>query len=118
MRSCRSADPREAPVRTERSGARRISLRGEVDVATAPLLDVRLAEQRIPPGTDVVLDVSGVSFMDASGLSALIRADRRLRLLGGRLRLTGVPRNVARLLLLTRLDERFDLARRGQSSWG
>ncbi len=50
-------------------------LKGELDMATAGDLSALLttAADRLDP---VVLDLSGVSFMDSSGLRALLRAAR------------------------------------------
>jgi len=56
-----------------RDGAAILRLAGEVDVATAPILVSSfrdLAEQKL---TEVVVDTSGVTFMDSSGLHALIQ---------------------------------------------
>ncbi len=51
----------------------------------------------------VALDLSGVDFMDSSGLSALISSAKTMQ--GrGRLVLCGVGTNVSRLLSITRLD--------------
>lgn len=80
---------------------------GEVDLATAPLLDRHLSTTIGPHEPEVVIDLRMVSFMDASGLAVLIRADNQARSHGGRLRLTGVPDHLTRLLRATRLDAHF-----------
>lgn len=46
---------------------------GEIDIATAPQLAQRLSELQ-ETGTAVILDLSGVSFMDSSGIGTLLRA--------------------------------------------
>ena len=55
-----------------------VRVQGEVDTATAPrmadVLDTQLASER-----RVVLDLSGVEFMDLHGLAVLMRASRRER---------------------------------------
>jgi anti-anti-sigma regulatory factor len=47
--------------------------------------------------------------MDARGLTALLRADRRARALGIGLHLTALPATVTRLLAITGLDRHFTL---------
>jgi anti-sigma B factor antagonist len=61
-------------IRTSVRGSRHIlALNGELDVASAPLLDATLADICAAGATDVVLDMAGVEFIDSSGLSAIIR---------------------------------------------
>ena len=45
-----------------------------------------------------VLDLSGLSFMDSSGIAVILKTDRLLRQTGGALALCGVPRQVRRVL--------------------
>jgi len=52
----------------------------------------------------LVLDLSGVELLDATGLGVLAGAHRRAGLAGRELVLRGTPPRVARLLLVTRLD--------------
>ena len=76
-------------------------LRGELDMATAPLLLEAVAAVVDEPG-DILLDLSGLSFMDSSGLHAMIQiADP---LVDGLLLLTAPQPNVQRVLEMTGLD--------------
>lgn len=45
-----------------------------------------------------VLDLTGVSFMDSSGIAVILKTDRLLRQTGGVLALSGVPGQVRRVL--------------------
>ncbi len=56
-------------------------------------------------GDHVVVDLRGVTFMDASGLGVLATGGHRAGRLGGAVRLVGPSRQVRRLLALTRLDQ-------------
>ena len=58
------------------SGPARFTLRGVLDVSTAPLLERRLAT--MPLDTSVVLDLSGVEFMDSIGLASIGRVAENL----------------------------------------
>jgi anti-sigma B factor antagonist len=59
----------------------------------------------------LVVDLSGVTFMDTSGVSVLISAYKAVRSKSndGRMILCGIPANVQALLELTRLNEIFEL---------
>jgi anti-anti-sigma factor len=66
----------ETPFRIEElsiDGKRAVLPQGEIDIATAPQLAERLSELQ-GVGTPTVLDLSGVSFMDSSGIGTLLRA--------------------------------------------
>ncbi len=57
----------------------------------------------------LIVDLSGVSFIDSSGLSVLISAFKLIRAKGGRMLLSGISKNVQTLLELTRLSEIFEM---------
>lgn len=86
-----------ADIEKIREGAAILHLAGEVDVATAPHLVSSfqdLADQNL---TEVVVDASGVGFMDSSGLHALIEGKRIIHDKGSRILL--VTSRPVRLLL-------------------
>ncbi|MGP3919047.1 STAS domain-containing protein [Nonomuraea sp. 10N515B] len=91
------------------NGTAQIAVSGEIDIATAPTLAELLVGTMAEPGTAAEVDLGNVSFMDASGLTALIRADDRARDIGGQLHLSRVPERVSRLLKITHLDRRFSV---------
>ena len=72
---CVSA-PRRRLGAYEESAADRdlVCLRGEYDLSTAPALASLLAGAIARDGTDVVLDLSGVDFIDAATVGVIIRA--------------------------------------------
>jgi anti-sigma B factor antagonist len=82
-----------------------LSVRGEVDVATAPRLAEALREAASASSGDVTVDVSGVTFMDSTGLSALVEARRGLG--DRRLVLSGASPMLLRLLEITGLADVF-----------
>ncbi|MFL5827618.1 MAG: STAS domain-containing protein [Thermoleophilaceae bacterium] len=55
-----------------------IGARGEIDLFTAPELKESLARAVADSGRDVVLDLCEVAFIDSTGLSLLLNAQRRL----------------------------------------
>jgi anti-sigma B factor antagonist len=86
-----------------------IAVSGEIHVSTAPefsrLLNASIAEGK----TAVVLDLSGVEFIDSTGLSVLLNALRRVTRRGGRMALVCSNPTVLRLFEITRLDSTFDI---------
>ena len=60
-------------------------------------------------GRDVILDFGDVSFVDSSGLGALVVALRSANKNGRRLSLCSVPEHVLALFRLTRLHRIFEI---------
>lgn len=70
---------------TEAKGAIRMIVSGELALETAPQLRQTLSEQ--PRGATIVVDLSGVTFMDSTGIAALVRGYAAHREAGGRMAL-------------------------------
>ena len=87
-------------------GSAVVVITGDIDVATCPQLDAAIASVR---SQEIVLDLSGATFMDSSGLASLLRADRHAKEVGGRLVLRSPSRAVVDVLQMTHLDGRFDV---------
>ncbi len=96
-------------TRQRSDGGVQVELSGELDLATAPKLEDELhaVEERGP--ALIVLDLQPLSFMDSSGLRALLAADARAREAGRRLVLIRGDERVQRVLKITRLDERLEI---------
>lgn len=75
-----------------------ISVAGEIDLATAPALEDALETAIAEGHAAIAIDLDPVSFIDSSGLRALIGAHRRLEELDGSLTVIAGP-GVARRLL-------------------
>lgn len=86
-----------------------INVRGEIHVSTAPELSQRLTSAIESGRTTIVLDLTGVEFIDSTGLSVLLNALRRITQLGGRLALATANRTVLRLFAITKLGATFDI---------
>lgn len=81
-----------------------VVLSGRLDVVVAADVRLSLAAAVDSGDGDLVLDVSRVCGVDATGLGVLVGAHRRARRSGRTLVLLDVPPPLARVLLLTRLD--------------
>ncbi|MEV0407105.1 STAS domain-containing protein [Actinoallomurus sp. NPDC050550] len=85
-----------------------IAVRGELDIATAAALRYRiLTLLKDTTAPLVTIDLSGVSFCDASGLALLVGTQRRARLHGITINLAAPRPNVSKLLRITGLDQAF-----------
>lgn len=82
-------------------------LAGELDVGSAPHLREQLLSLLRPGSSRLIIDLSRVSFCDASGLAVLVGTDRRAELLGGYMRLAAVPPEVGQILRITGLQRHF-----------
>ena len=82
-----------------------VTVRGEVDVATAPTLKDHLATCSERGDTYLVVDLEGVPFLDSTGLGVLIGAAKRQRDHGGDLRLVATEPRVVKVFEITGLLE-------------
>ncbi|WP_165958820.1 STAS domain-containing protein [Actinomadura sp. KC345] len=102
-----SASP-EAGLRRERFGEHTvIAISGDLDIASTPALRERLNAALRDTGPLVVIDLSGVTFCDASGLALLVGARRRTLPKGVTVVLAGPRPQVNRLLRVTGLSRVF-----------
>jgi anti-anti-sigma factor len=87
-----------------------VHFEGEIDLAAAPLVrsctDAALATSA---GDPIVIDLTDCTFMDSSGLNALVYATHGASSLGRTLRIAGAHGIVLRVLQLTGLDRTLPL---------
>ncbi|GAA3005266.1 STAS domain-containing protein [Actinokineospora diospyrosa] len=84
-----------------------LALSGDLDYATAPELTAMVAALDLGQGAVLTLDLGRLVFCDSSGLSALLAAYRRALSVGGRLSVSAIDPNVARMLAITGLEHLF-----------
>ena len=89
-----------------------LPLEGEIDLHVLPRLERALASmiKKRPPS--LVIDLSGVRFIDSSGLAALIRAMQDVQNYGGKLSLSGINASVRPIFEMARLDRFFIIDQR------
>ncbi len=98
--------------RTSHSGPiTTVALAGELDLATAGSVRscLRTALQRRPPPRRLVLDLAELEFLDASGVSALLTAQRAMADLGGEVVLRAPSRLVRRVVKVLDLEQLLPL---------
>jgi anti-sigma B factor antagonist len=85
-----------------------VSLGGELDIVSAPTAREELIGLLRPGASELVIDMSGIRYADASGLAVLVGTQRRAELLGGSLRLAALQPEVARVLAVTGISRHLD----------
>jgi anti-sigma B factor antagonist len=88
----------------ERGNVFRIVLRGELDVSTAPRFNAAVSDPRLRRSRTVLVDLSELTFMDSTGLSAVLVAEMHARTNGQRFTIVQGPRHVQELFRLTGVD--------------
>lgn len=91
----------------------RVTLRGELDLATSPDLQRELLAALARGVAALTLDLAALEFLDSSGLGALYRTRQTAESLGIPFRLVAVPEHVVRVLEVTAMTPLFDLEPRG-----
>jgi anti-sigma B factor antagonist len=86
-----------------------VRVAGEVDIETSPALEEQLQSVLDQGHASVVVDLGEVTFMDSTGLSALIGGLRRCQAIGGELRLVSPRPNVRKVLEVTGLVDTFQV---------
>lgn len=95
-------------ARTKSQGdVRTIVLSGEVDMASAQMLEETLAEACGAGAKEIVIDLSGVEFMDSTGLSALLQGRAYCEAHNCSYSLTPAQRPVERVFKRTGIRDRL-----------
>ena len=87
-----------------------VKVSGDVDLRTSPRLRAVLMEMaHKTPGT-LLIDLSGVDYMDSSGVGTMVYVKREVERGGRRLILIGLQPRVRSVLEITHLDKFFTIA--------
>ena len=93
-------------IREVPQGCTTVKISGELDISTAPELRERLLailNRHVP--SRLILDLSGLEFMDSSGVAVLVNTERRARLLGRTVALVAPRPPVRRILRVCGVDQ-------------
>ena len=97
----------ELSCRTDDDGSQVISVRGELDIATAEQAYTYISDVIDCWPAPVSVDLTGLTFCDASGLGALARIARHAREAGRQLRLISARPSLLKIIRITGLDRTF-----------
>jgi anti-anti-sigma factor len=93
-------------IKTE-SDAIVVSLTGELDLATVEIFERHLREAQSTRPAKLIVDLTGLGFMDSTGLQTLLRARERANETDYELALRRGPQQVHRVFELTRTVDAF-----------
>ncbi|MGH1365758.1 MAG: STAS domain-containing protein [Calditrichia bacterium] len=93
----------------EKGAAKVIAVSGEVDLYSSPKLREALNGLTDVKANRIVVDLSGVSYMDSSGLATLVEALQKTGGYKGSFALAAVTPEVLSVFELSRLDQVFDI---------
>ncbi len=92
-----------------RDGVALLTLQGDVDAGTVEVLRKAIDELLAKGEHRFVVDLTGVPFMDSSGLATLVQLFKRVRIGEGDVRLAGLQPDVQHIFKLVRLTRVFDV---------
>jgi anti-anti-sigma factor len=95
--------------RSSNAPARVLNLEGELDLASVAELRGQFSQDGADETRRVVLDLSQLTFIDSTGLRALIEVQQRVIRSGGTMALVGPERQVLRVFEIAGLTRVFDL---------
>jgi anti-anti-sigma factor len=88
---------------------RSLRLTGELDMAGVGQFERLLVADQAPETRTFVLDMRGLTFIDSSGLRAVIMADQRVRAEGGRFVVVRGPDRVNEVMEMTGVAKQIEL---------
>ena len=97
----------ELSTRTDGDGYQVVAVTGELDIATAEQAYVYISDVIDAWPAPVSVDLSGLTFCDASGLGVLARTARHARQAGRQIRLTAARPSLLKIMRITGLDRAF-----------
>ena len=84
-----------------------LPLDGEIDLHVSPRIATSLRAIIDQKPSRLVVDLSGVSYIDSSGLAVLIEGMQNVEAYGGKFVLAGLQENVRPIFEIARLDQVF-----------
>lgn len=93
----------------DHDGLAHVVLNGELDLSTIEQVEHTLTRVEGEGPATVALDLSGLTFLDSSGLRVIVSADQRARRENRRFVVVRGPETVQRVFSITRLDEQLEL---------
>ena len=94
---------------TQRNGVAVLTLRGEIDVYTAPRMRQAIVDLVDAGSLNVVIDMDKVDFLDSTGLGVLVEGLKRVRTRGGTLSIVITQDKILKIFDITGLMKAFDV---------
>ena len=88
---------------TQTGGVTLVVPTGDLDMGTADQMKRTLSDLIEKGQSKLVMDLTGVAYVDSSGLGALVALMKQARAVGGNLKLCGLQEDVRSIFEMTRL---------------
>ena len=102
-----NASPATPVLREQRPNV--LPLKGEIDLHVSPAVTQSLNAMTEKKPERIVIDLSRATYIDSSGLAALILAMQKVEAYGGRFFLAGVHETMRSIFETSRLDRIFQI---------
>ncbi|AIE58755.1 anti-sigma factor antagonist [Bacillus methanolicus] len=86
-----------------------VKVGGEIDAYTAPKLREKLFPISEKDGVQMIVDLSGVTYMDSTGLGVFVGVFKKVRSNNGKFKLIGLSSRLERLFKITGLADIIDI---------
>jgi anti-sigma B factor antagonist len=91
-----------------------LKLQGELDLASAPMLEAEVDRPEVTSAANLLLDLRDLQFVDSTGLRTLFSAYQRASARGQGFAVTDGSPQVQRLLAITRMGEHMKIVSSAQ----
>ena len=85
------------------------SVNGDIDINSSPDIRDSFEKTIAKKAMKIVINLSGVSYIDSSGLATLVEMLKKTRSYGGKLRLSSLAPKVKSLFEITKLEKLFEI---------
>lgn len=96
--------------KSSESGVTTLKLTGEIDLHGSPALRAELQKCASEKAPVLLVDFTGVEYIDSSGLATFIEYVRETASFGGKIALFGLKKKVRTIFDLVRLNELFTIS--------
>ena len=86
-----------------------ISVQGEIDAYTAPKLRSTIFPLSEKEGVNMIVDLTGVSYMDSTGLGVFVGVFKNVKAHNGQFKIIGLSERLQRLFEITGLADIIDI---------
>ena len=86
-----------------------LSLEGEIDLHVSSRVSISLRQMIAKKPKRLLVNLSGVTYLDSSGLAVLIEAMQNVEKYGGKFALAGMQETVRSIFEIARLDQVFHI---------
>jgi len=107
MKMKKNTSPAGPTPQRDRSNV--LPLKGEIDLHVSPSVTASLNRMIEKRPERLVVDLSGVTYIDSAGLAALIGAMQKVEGYGGKFLLAGLQETVRSIFEISRLDQVFQI---------